>query len=39
LVAADPSGANLSAAKLDLAWIMRANFTNADLSNASLLVS
>ena len=34
---ADLSGANLSGAKLDLSWIMRANFTNAHLSNASLL--
>ncbi len=37
LVGADLSGANLSGAKLDLAWIMRTNFTNADLSHASLL--
>jgi uncharacterized protein YjbI with pentapeptide repeats len=33
---ADLSGADLAGAKLDLAWIMRANFTNADLSRASL---
>src|SRR5437667_12330018 len=33
---ANLSGANLSRATLDLAWIMRANFTGADLSNASL---
>lgn len=37
LVDADLSGADLAGAKLDLAWIMRANFTNADLSHASLL--
>jgi PQQ-dependent catabolism-associated CXXCW motif protein len=36
LEGADLSGADLSGAKLDLAWIMRANFTDADLSNASL---
>ncbi len=36
LVGADLSGANLAGAKLDLAWIMRANFTGADLSEASL---
>jgi uncharacterized protein YjbI with pentapeptide repeats len=29
-------GANLTGARLDLAWIMRANFTDADLSHASL---
>jgi uncharacterized protein YjbI with pentapeptide repeats len=37
LVGADLSGANVSGARLDLAWIMRANFTNTDLSKASLL--
>ena len=37
LVGANLAGANLSGAKLDLAWIMRTNFTNADLSHASLL--
>src|SRR5258707_14883180 len=36
LVGANLTGAILSGAKLDLAWIMRANFTNADLSGASL---
>ncbi len=36
LVGADLAGANLTGAKLDLAWIMRTNFTGADLSKASL---
>jgi len=36
-VGANLAGAKLSRAKLDLAWIMRANFTNADLSDTSLL--
>jgi uncharacterized protein YjbI with pentapeptide repeats len=36
LVGANLTGANLSGAKLDLSWIMRANFSDADLSGASL---
>src|SRR6516162_5814114 len=34
---ANLTGVSLSGAKRDLAWIMRANFANAVLSNASLL--
>jgi uncharacterized protein YjbI with pentapeptide repeats len=37
LVGANFAGADLSGAKLDLAWIMRANFTDANLSRSSLL--
>jgi uncharacterized protein YjbI with pentapeptide repeats len=36
LVGADLTGVDLSGAVLNLAWIMRANFTGADLSKASL---
>ncbi len=36
LVGADLTGGNLAGAMLDLAWIMRADFTGADLSKASL---
>jgi uncharacterized protein YjbI with pentapeptide repeats len=36
LVGANLTGANLSGVRLNLAWIMGANFTRADLSNAIL---
>jgi uncharacterized protein YjbI with pentapeptide repeats len=36
LVGADLTGTDLSGAILNLAWIMRANFPDADLSKASL---